>query len=625
MITDFIQDYAMVIALLGVFAAVIVFVTDRFPVEMVSAGILAAGLVFFHFAGLSDTDGAPIGPDKVLAGLANPALITILALLIIGQGMFQTGALDGPTRRLGASYEQRPTATLISMFGLAFVTSAFLNNTPVVVMFLPILSGLAARSGVAASWFLMPLSFVCILAGQTTLIGSSTNLLVANAFDSLPDHQIDFFDPTPYGLILAAVGIAYLAIAAPRLLPDTGVQRAAEVTASGGRQFVAPIEIGPGHPLLFARPAAGMFAQLAPLTVRLIQRGQEVILPPFEDIELRVGDTVVVAATRNQLTALFAKENRYLHALWASEREIAADPEPVENLSLAEVVVAPGSRLTGRSIGQAAFRYQTGCVLVGVQRRARMARDHMDTIRLEPGDVLLVLGSRRSLRGLRGNRDVLPLEWSETELPKFSRAPIAQVIFLAVVAAAALKLLPIVTAATLGATAMIASGCLNVRQAARAIDRQIFLLIGASFVLALALESTGAASLIARLAVDLFAPFGPAAFLSALFLIVALLTNVLSNAATAVLFAPLAARAYDTMAADPFYSAKLDGDPTLFVLTVLFAANCSYATPIAYQTNLLVMGPGGYKFSDFVRLGAPLAALMWLTFTGIVLARYGWG
>jgi di/tricarboxylate transporter len=274
-------------------------------------------------------------------------------------------------------------------------------------------------------------------------------------------------------------------------------------------------------------------------------------------------------------------------------------------LTLVEAIVAPGSRLIGRSIAQIGFHAQTNCVIVGIERRSRMIRTQMNTIRLEAGDVLLILGDLNDIRNLRSDRDILLLEYSMQGLPDPRNARIAALIFAGVVGVTATGLVPIAISAIAGATAMVALGCLNVRQAARAVDRRIYLLIGASLAMGAALERTGGAALIGEGLANAAGPLGPAVVISAFFILCAGLTNVLSNNATAVLFTPIAVSAAN----------QLGIDEHILVLTVIFGSNCSFATPVAYQTNLLVMTPGHYKFRDFMVVGGPLIIVLWLVYS----------
>jgi di/tricarboxylate transporter len=287
------------------------------------------------------------------------------------------------------------------------------------------------------------------------------------------------------------------------------------------------------------------------------------------------------------------------------ERETSAGGLPPGVVTLAEAIVAPGSRLIGRTIAQSGFVSETGCVLLAIQRRSRMPRMPMTEIRMEAGDVLLVGGTRQRIDDLRGNRDVLLIDWTATDVPLRRRAPAALAIFALVVLFAATSVVPIVVAAILGAIAMIATRCLNVRQATRVIDGRIVMLIAAAIASATALEATGGAQTIATALVTALEGQPASVMLSALFLLIAVVTNILTNNAAAVLFTPIAIGVADSL-----------GLPAeAFVVTVILAANCSFATPVGYQTNLLVMGPGHYRFVDFIVAGTPLVILLWITFS----------
>lgn len=584
-----------------VLIAVWLYFTERFSIETVSMTVLTVLLVFFGFFGTGADIDLPA--SDIFSGFSDPALITIMALLVIGQGMFQTGALERPTKRINNMLKSAPRRTFFLVFGFAFLVSMFMNNTPIVVMFIPVISAMALQLRSSASRLMMPLSFVCILAGMTTLIGSSTNLLVASTLERLTPQSIAFFDPTGPGLILALIGAIYIIIFAPIMLPKRTAEDGQPLVE--GHQYIAQIKISEDHPLLDTMPKAGLYAGLRNVTVRVISRGGGKMLPPFEE-PLKSGDVLTVAATRQALRDLLASRPEYLHGMLniGEFTNLETDFPDRGPIVISEAVVAPGSRLIGRSIKLAGFRQYTGCLVLGIRRRSRMLRENMLDIRLESGDTLLLFGYETDTANLRENRDVLLLDWATKELPDIRKSRIARVIFLGVIALAAAPGVPIVMAALGGALTMLATKCLNVRQAVRALDMKIFLLIGAAFAMGLALERTGGALFIANEVVEIFMPFGPVALLGALFLVIAATTNILSNSATALLFAPIAVN----------ISAQSGIDPLTLVLTVIFAANCCFATPIAYQTNLLIMGPGHYRFSDFVKFGLPLVILLWVSF-----------
>ncbi|MGX1497714.1 di/tricarboxylate transporter [Labrenzia sp. MBR-25] len=605
-------DIAMALTFVVIASTVVLYALERYAIETIALGSVSAFIVIFSLFPVERPDGSLISTGDFLSGFSNPALITVICLLIIGQGLFQTDALEAPAKAIVKMTRGRSLRAAIPVLLTVAALSAFLNNTPVVVMFLPILTAVAATVGQSPARVLMPLSFLAILGGMTTLIGSSTNLLVANFAAQSSDLRLTFFSFTPIGLIMAGVGSIYVLFIMPKLLPVRKTM-AEEFQSSSGKQFIAQIEITYGHPLVGVESVSGMFPKLKDMTVRLVQRGQKPILPPFENVVLSPGDTVIVAATRAALANALARRQPLMEADSDTNGSGRETPAPAGTISLAETVVAPASRLMGRTLPQSGFYTDTGCLVMGIQRRSRMPRMAMNDIRLEAGDVLLVAGSEEAIARLRGNRDVLLLDWSMAEVPRKRYAPRALVIFAFVVALAASGLVPIVTTAVAGTFAMIVSGCLNIRQAMRAIDSRIFMLVGASLAAAVALEGTGGANAIATGLVHLLAGASPTVMLSALFFIVMILTNFLSNNAAAVLFTPIAINLAN----------QIGASPEAFVVCLIIAANSSFATPIGYQTNLIVMGPGHYKFNDFVRAGTPLALILWLTFSLVAPWYYG--
>jgi di/tricarboxylate transporter len=609
--------FQMWVTLALIAVAIALYALERLPMELTSLGLVAALLVFFHFFPVIGAAGVNLlGARELLSGFADPALISVLALLVIGQAMVQTGALERPARRLATMRRHHPVAAIAASLGCALVLSAVLNNTPVVVIFIPIMTAIAERLHRTVSGVMMPLSFAAILGGMTTLIGSSTNLLVLSAMVDQGLEPLGFFDFTIPGLALAGLGLIYVLGVAPRLLPDRA-SLAGAIVDSEGKQFIAQVALGRQSTLVGERAVAGMFPSLPDMTVRMIQRGERPLLPPFEGTTLENGDVIIVAATRKAITEALAERPELAQGVTEPDREGAAPAEagPGPDQSLAEVVVAPASRMIGRNLEQIGFHYQTDCVVLGIQRRSRMIRTRMDEIRLEAGDVLLLLGARPNLLALRADPDVLLMEWSTREVPTHTLANRALLVFAAVVLAAASDLVPIVVAAVTGAAVMVAGGCLNIRQAGRAVDRRVMLMVGATLALGAALQATGGAAFLAHALVSALDGLGAAITLSAFFLLVAAFTNIISNNATAVLFTPIAITT----------AQALDVDPVVFVIAVIFAANCSFATPIGYQTNLLVMGPGHYRFSDFLRAGTPLIVILWLAFSLFAPWYYGLG
>jgi di/tricarboxylate transporter len=601
----------VVIALLA--AAMVSFALERISIELTSLLILAFLLVWFQAFPLLGPGGENLlDPEALLRGFANPSLLAVLTLLVMGQALIQTGALSGVANWFFRISKHHRAVSLASGFIGVMVISAILNNTPVVVMFIPIMQTLAMRFGWSPSRIMMPLSYAAILGGMTTLIGSSTNLLVASALTDLGEPSLTMFEHTAIGIPIALVGALYVMFVLPRVLPHRG--SLAGNLLGAGKQFIAEVDIAADGKLVGAKAVAGAFRELPDVTVRLIHRGDHHILPPFDGVTLQPGDSVIVAATRPALTDALARNAGYLLSQGVEGGSQSAEPpdrRPNER-ALAEVMIAPASRMIDQTIDMVGFRRRFGCLVLGIQRRGRMARVRLGEIRLEAGDVLLVAGSRNNIDALNNNPDLVLMAWATRDLPRLQRAPHAIFVFALAVGLAATGVLPISVAAFGGAVAMIGLGCLNLRQAVRAIDRTILLVVGATLALGLALERTGGAAFLATSLIDLVVG-DPVLTMAALFLIVAIATNLLSNNACAVLFTPIAI----SLARD------LDLSPSIMAITVLLAANCSFATPIGYQTNLLVMGPGHYRFLDFLKGGLPLVILVWLAFCVLAPGYFG--
>jgi di/tricarboxylate transporter len=617
-------DFQMWVTFGLIFGALAFYVRERASMELTSLGIVCVLLVFFHFFPVVGADGASrITPTRILQGFANPALIAVLALLVIGQGMVRTGVLDrgGAVlldycgRRGGLLF------TLIMLLAVAMAISAFLNNIPVVVIFIPIMQVLAQRFGRSVSKLLIPLSFAAVLGGMTTLIGSSTNLLVNSALIEMKETPFGFFDFSVPGLVMAGAGLLYVLFVAPTLLPDrTGL--ADDFTGTSGRQFIAQMTLGPDSELLGLGAAGGNFKALPGKTLRTVYRGETAILPPFEGYTAQAGDVLVVAASRDVLARSVSSNPESFHPVLddteggdRSAPEGGAD-EPrwtAGEQVLAEVMVAPGSGMIGLTLPQIGFRYKTQCIVLGLQRRSRMYRTRITGVRLEAGDVLLVQGQPEDVSRLGAFHDVVLLEGSLEELPALIHAKRAFLIFLGVVGCAATGLMPIVVSALCGAAAMVIVGVMNVRQAFRAVDPKVVTTIAAALALGVALQETGGADYLAGHLVESLAGSSQATVLSLFFLLVAVLSNLISTKTCAVLFTPIAVD----------IARQIGAPPEAFAVAVIFAANCSFASPLGYQTNLLVMGPGHYRFTDFVRAGGPLIILLWLVFTLIAPAYYG--
>ncbi len=623
--------------------AVISFAKEKISLELTSIALLTVLLIFGHFFPYLDANGRnQLDAKALLAGFANPSLMAVLALLVMGQGMIQTDALRPVTRLFYTNKKKLAWVAVIAIILFVAVVSAFMNNTPLVILAIPVLQVLSSNMGLSESRIMIPLSFAAILGGMTTLIGSSTNLLVSSAMQDLGYKPLQFFDVTIPGAMLAMVGMVYVVFILPRFLPDRS-SIARQIFGSDQKEFIAELDINGESKLLGEECVDGRFPSLPDLNVRLIQRTGHLILPPFEGYQITQGDILIVAATRSTLIDVLSKfpgfllagdhmqevEEKRQAAQEAIERQALAgdddegddtlvpksheEQEAAKSRILAEVMVTPASRLTDMSLEQAGFQQQYGVVVLGIQRRARVVRRRLGRVRLEDGDVLLIAGTQAALDNIRNNTDFIVMAGTVRDLPMKKKAPYAGIIFLATIAVAAFDLMPIPVAAITGCVLMLATGCMNLRQATRALDRKIFLLVGAALALGTTLQVTKAAGSIANTMMTMPYADEPLVMVSMLFILVAIMTNLLSNNACAILFTPIAMS----------MAANANIDPLILASTVVFGANCSFASPIGYQTNLLVMGPGHYRFRDFMNAGIPLVIILWIAF--IVMAKFYWG
>ena len=613
--------------LFGLIAITLVFyANDKIPMELTAIGTLVALLFLFHFVPLygdDNYDGVKgrahevpiIGAADLLSGFANPALITVLSLLIIGQGLTKSGILGVASRYVVRFSQGRLWLAMLISFVSVLSISAFLNNIPVVIIFIPIMQAIAQRYHVSSSKLLMPLSFVAVVGGMTTLVGSGTNLLVSQALTDSGYDKLGFFEFTLPGVVLALTGLLYVMVVAPKLLPSRK-NLSHRLRERSDSYFLAELDVIKGSPLIGQNLCVAMFDDVSgedgSPDVRMLHRLGKTILPPFTGIKLRDGDVISLSSTRAGLTNLMAADPGLQ---LASGFDPHTHTNKKSNQMIVEMMVTPASSLIGQTIKQSRFDERHGCEVLGFQHKSKMIRSRLDRMKLSAGDMLLVRCDSETLKSLRDDLDIVLVEFSIEELPNWQVANRAIFIFFAVVLSAAFHLVPILISAITGALAMVALGVLSLRQAAQALDIKVITTIAAALALGLAMQATGGANYLAHLILSLTGDASPTIVLSAFFLLVALMSNIVSTKTCAVLFAPIGLQ----------MGAVIGIDPRIFAITIIFAANCAFATPFAYQTSLLVMGPGSYKFKDFLKVGGPLVLLIWVIYTAFVPWYFGLG
>ena len=612
--TTIIENAGMTFEMMFLFSLIVsalfCYANEKIPMEITALGVVLILLFFFHFFPIIDQNGSNILPSsKILSGFANPAMLTVLALLVVGQGVVKTGILEIFSRHmLALSMGRLWIATLISLVTVLLI-SAFLNNIPVVIIFIPIMQGIAQRFHIPASKLLMPLSFVAVVGGMTTLVGSGTNLLVSNALIEAGFHGFTFFEFTLPGLLLAGTGLAYVTIIAPKFLPHR-TSLSHRMRERLDQHFMAEISINAGSRLIGQSLGVRMFHELPDINVRMINRLGKTILPPFTGLKLREDDVIALSATREDLTKLM--DSGYGLTPAEGYRTNPSSHKKSDQI-VVEMMITPSSSLVDNTISRTGFEYRHNCQVLGIQHHAHMIRSRMGQAKLAAGDLLLVKCDTETLRGLREDLDVVLVEFSVEELPNLKSANVSIFIFLSVVLSAAFGLVPIVISSFFGALAMVATNVISLQQATRALDFKVITTIAAALALGVAMEATGAATYLANLILSVTGTASPRVILSTFFLMVALMSNIISTKTCAVLFAPIGLH----------IGAEIGIDPRIFAITIVFAANCAFATPFAYQTSLLVMGPGSYHFKDFLKVGSPLVILIWLVYSAFIPWYYG--
>jgi di/tricarboxylate transporter len=594
-------NYHALGVLLLVLLALVLFSRDRIPLETSSLVVLAILTIGFQIFPYVGPDGRELSPTDFYAGFGHQALIAVCSLMILGHGLIRSGALEPVGRGLAISWRKAPKLSMLATLLVCAILSAFINNTPIVVMLLPILIGVAIRTGQSPSGMLLPVGLISIVGGMSTTIGTSTNLLVVSVAADMgvaPFRMFDFIVPAA---IAGTVSVLYLWLIAPRLIPDRQVPMQSTVK----RLYTAQVRLGKSSEVVGKTLAEAIERCGGNLKVEKIQRGPGVFVTPLPDVPLKAGDRITTTDTRDNL-----REFAHLLGgrLFSGDVEVDdAHPLGPGDQKIAEVAVTPQSRLVGSRISEARLLSRYGLRLLALHRYNREDQTRstgLDNTVLRSGDVLLVQSPSSRLNQLKEGGDLLVLDGS-VNLPKTSKAPIALAIMVAVVAIAAFGILPIAISAVAGVLAMLLTRCLNWKEAMNALSIQVVMIIVASLAMGAALMRTGGADWIAQIFLSISFGIPSWGILGLLMLAMAALTNVVSNNAAAVIGTPIAISLSQQL--------MLPAEP--FVLAVLFGSNLSFATPMAYQTNLLVMNAGGYKFYDFVRVGLPLMLVLWVVLT----------
>lgn len=571
-------------------------IREKLPVDLTAIGIMTALMI----TGI-------LKPVEAVAGFSNPAVITVGAMFLISQAMIRTGAVGFIGQAVTQWTRNRTWMAMLLVLLIVAAASAFINNTPVVVLFIPVVLSLSCRLGISPAKYLIPLSYASILAGTCTLIGTSTNIIVSDLAAHYGYERFGMFELSVVGIPIALAGLLIIMVMGPRLMPDL-LNPTCELKNDRQRRYLAELLIPRQSPLKGLNPCAHMQSKYPDIEVLELIRYSHIYHPCRDPVTMAPDDLLLVKGPPNALMEVL---NQKVVELPLSENGMRFDGS--NTAMVVELIITPQSSLVGRQLKNTYLVRNKNLHVVAVERSGlHYSEKQLKDIRLKMGDILLIWCHEDELDQLRGRSDWIVVEDVHQEIEHKRKAPLAGTIFGGLVIAASTGMADIMVCALAAVFMMMATGCLPLREAYRALQSNVLLLIAGTIALGMAMDKTGASQYYADLFLRTMEGWPPNLILGGVILLTSISTQLLSNNATAVLLLPIAIST----------ALGLGVNPKPFIMAVCFGASACYATPIGYQTNLLVYGPGGYRFSDYFKLGIPLNLLV--LFLGTVLIPIFW-
>jgi di/tricarboxylate transporter len=603
------QHPQALITLAVLLLAVVLFVTGWLAPEL--TGLLSVALL---------VSSGVLTPEQGLAGFGSPALITLMGLFAVSAALFRSGALDR-LRELIASERIRSSRRMVALLTLVVAPiSAVVPNTPIVASLLPVLESWCRRRRIAPSRVLLPLSFATVLGGTLTLLGSSVNLLASDISRQLGLGPLELFSMTAIGLPVWLAGSVFMLLAPSGLLPSRGEDDNQLTTSPSQSGYTTEVTIPSNSSLVGQTLRHSRLQRRFDVDVLELQRGAERLLPPLADRRLEAGDRLLLRVTRDDLLRLQQDHTIQL----ADAQRPPGNPMAFSDLEATlfstevdggqrtvEVLLPAGSTLAGASLRELRFRQRHNATVLALRRGQQTVQERLGQAVLREGDVLLLQAPLDAIRGLQASNDLLVLDQLENDLPTVRRKPLAIGIAVLMLLIPTLTPIPLVAAVLLAVVAMVITGCLRPGEVQRSIRLDVILLLGSLSSFSVAMQTSGLADGLAADLERLLQPWPAYAALAAMFLVTTLITNVMSNAASVALLVPVA-----TQLAQP-----LGLPPQSLLMLVLFGASQSFLTPMGYQTNLMVFGPGRYHFLDVPRYGAGLTVIMTLLVPALILRQ----